>query len=686
MFHGRAGRLSYNLRRKGHDMAKVLMHDKFESLRPGPIREKVDGAFREMHAQPASPDDNLGGWSRRAGGWGLPHETWFVVDSDKGRFIESRVTANCADNASLAKGDHDWRDVKVESRGMLLPKGEGWGGPAGIIFRFLDSQRYYAAFIDEDGLAKIAMRLYSSWDLLASSPVNVSEGEWFDIKVEVKGPRIKAKIADAKLEAGHGDLTHGCAGFIGARPCRFGPIKVTAVGKEAERLAKQKKADTKRLAARRKKYGAPVAWKKYDTKGFGSGRRIRLGDLTGDGGLDFLLLQIDSVRDRGIGCMTAMSHEGEILWRKGTPHDAPEQEASADTPAQIHDIDGDGRNEVVCVFQRELIVLDGATGEIKQKAELPPMSPYPEEFKLNVPHWGAGFSDDGPRVHASAIQFADLAGRGAKRDILLQDHYHQLIAMSPDLKELWRTVNVIGHFATSYDFDKDGRDDVLAGFRHLSPDGKIVGRVILQDHQDAIYAGPLDLEGRGPDKILMAAGEDGVLLLTPDYDIRLREMGHVQRLSVGRFREDVPGLCVGIVIYHGNPGIVSLFDSTMKRLWTKDFPVVGATLQPVNWDGSGVELMFWSGIRKSQGVEGGLLDGEGELVVPMPDDGGPGFCCFAYDIDGDGLDELMVWDYERIWIYHTDRDAPSGRRYRPIRPPLFNLSNFQSYWSRPRWE
>ena len=41
-------------------------------------------------------------------------------------------------------------------------------------------------------------------------------------------------------------------------------------------------------------------------------------------------------------------------------------------------------------------------------------------------------------------------------------------------------------------------------------------------------------------------------------------------------------------------GIVTLFDSTGKRLWTKDFPVAGATLQPVNWDGSGVELMLWS--------------------------------------------------------------------------------------------
>ena len=664
----------------------VLLHDGFESLRPGPVKAEVSGAFQEMHAQPAGEADNLGGWSTRAGGWGLVKTPWKLVETPAGRFLESIATANCADNTSIAKGDDDWRDVTVETACTLLPLGAGWGGPAGLAFRFLDSRRFYAAVVDEDGWAKLLARVGNNWDVLAFSGFELPPGQPFTIHVEVCGPSIKARIGPAELAAADGRYTHGRVGFIGSRPCRFGPVTVKALPGEAERLDADRQARSQRLARRRQAFGRPVVWRRYDTCGFGAGRRIRLGDLTGDGRVDFLLLQVDSPRDRGIGCMTAMSADGEVLWRLGEPKGPPETECSADTPVQIHDIDGDGRNEVVCAMQGEFRVLDGATGKLKYAAPLPPMQPLSAEFKGSIGDWGAGYSDEGPTMHPSAIAFADLAGRGSARDVLLADHYHTLAALTSEFRELWRTTCSHGHFPAVYDFDADGRDSVLAGYQHLSPDGKLLGRVCMMDHQDAIYAGPLDTEGTGPAKVIMAGGDDGLLLLTPGYDIRQRVMGHVQRLAVGRFREDVPGLCVATVLFHGNPGIISLFDSALRRVWTRDYPVVGATLQPVNWDGTGVELMLFSGIRPSQGFAGGLLDGRGDLVVPLPDDGGPGFCALAHDFDGDGLDELMLWDRERIWLYHTDRDAPPGRTYRPLRPPLWNMSNFQSYWSRPRWE
>jgi len=662
---------------------EVLMDERFESLRPGAIKEAVNGAFREMHAQPASADDNLGGWNCRAGGWGLKADAFEMVETPDARVIEGTATANCADNAMLAKGDVDWRDVRVESRMMLLPAGAGWGGPAGVIFRFLDSQRYAAAVVDADGLAKIILRVGGGWDVLAAAPVEVTLNEWFDVRVEVRGTRAAARIGRAELAADLSAYPSGCVGFLAARPARFGPIRVTALGAEAERLADLKRRRAKRLTGKRKAFPRPVVWRQYDTRGFGTGRRIRLGDLTGDGRTDFLLIRLAGKHKHGVGSLTAMSADGDVLWRSGQA-DPPANETSGDGAVQIHDVDGDGHNEVIVAWEGQFQVLDGQTGQLKAAAPLPAMKPISDDFKGSVNHWGGGYNDDGPTVVPSSICFADLAGRGAPRDVLLADNYHTLVALTSEFDELWRTVCSHGHFPAAYDFDGDGRDSVLAGYQHLGPDGELIGRVCLTDHQDAIYAGPLDADG--PAKVVMAGGEDGLLMLTPEYDIRQRIMGHVQRLAVGPFRADTPGLCIATVLFHGSPGIVSLFDSTGKRLWTRDGPVVGATLQPVNWDGSGTELMLLSGIRPSQGAAGGLIDGDGDLVVPLPDDGGPGFAAFACDLDGDGLDELMLWDYERIWIYHADADPPAGRTYRPVRPPLWNSSNFQSYWSRPRWQ
>lgn len=663
----------------------ILMHDGFESLRPGPIAEAVNGPFREMHAQPASPQDNLAGWSRQVGYWSLGEPLWEMIETSHGRFVQSRATATVYDNVSLAKGDRDWQDVTVKGTVTLMPLAAGWGGPAGLVFRFQSTQRYYAAVIDEDSCAKILMRVDHGWDVLASKPIRIADGKVVPIRVRAAGQVLQATIGDVELDAENGEIVRGCVGFIGARPARFGPITVTALPGEAEQLAEQKRRDEVRLLGKQRRHGKPVVWRKYDTRGFGAGRRIRLGDLDGDGQVDFLLLQLGGTKYSPITCMTALSSTGNVLWQTGQPQPAPKVESSGDGPCQIHDIDGDGRNEVVCVWDGQLTVLDGATGETKHIAPLPAMQPLPELLKQNILHWGAGYNDEGPHVVPATLGFADLAGRGAQRDVLLCDPYHTMVAMDPRFNELWRTVNSHGHFPLAYDFDGDGRDDVLVGYRRVGSDGRVIGKVNLQDHQDAIYCGPLDAEGRGPVKILMAGGEDGLLTLTPDYDIRQRVMGHVQRLSIGRYREDMPGLCIATVLFHGNPGIISLFDSTVKKLWTKDFPVLGATLQPVNWDGSGVELMLLSGIRPSQGYAGGLIDGEGDLVVPLPDDGGPGFCAFAYDFDGDGLDELMLWDHDRIWIYKTDRDSASGGKYRPVRPPLYNMSNFQSYWSQPRW-
>lgn len=103
------------------------------------------------------------------------------------------------------------------------------------------------------------------------------------------------------------------------------------------------------LATLRAANPRPRLWKKFETPRFGAGRNVRFGDLDGDGALDMLFAQ-NIPRIQGdtfdhISALTAVTLDGRVLWQSGRP-DPRNGLLTNDTPFQIHDVDGDGRDEL----------------------------------------------------------------------------------------------------------------------------------------------------------------------------------------------------------------------------------------------------------------------------------------------------------------------------------------------------
>ena len=132
-------------------------------------------------------------------------------------------------------------------------------------------------------------------------------------------------------------------------PTRFDSVQVTASATEAARVAaarsKLKAEESERQAANPKM----VVWKKITIDGFGVGRNVRFGDLDGKSQIDVLFGQVvhHGPKDCNseLSCLTAMTLDGKKLWQIGEP-DAWKDNFTDDVGFQIHDIDGDGKDEL----------------------------------------------------------------------------------------------------------------------------------------------------------------------------------------------------------------------------------------------------------------------------------------------------------------------------------------------------
>jgi rhamnogalacturonan endolyase len=648
----------------------ALLDDSFADMK-SEMLSSVVGAETEYHYLPETAPRN--GWAvsnfrslESQRGWRVQH--W------RGKKVIAQTWQNRDAwwHALLTKGDPLWDDYTAELAFAPMET----SGRCGLAFRSHNDRNYYYVAVEKnravlgwisEGIAYRKLRE----EILAEAPFAYHGGDTLQLTVAASGKRLRASIsgergASCTLEADDDRFAAGKIALLADAPAYFERIRVSMPAEAHRRFLAKKQSQDAELARLQAANPKPVLWKKIKTYGFGVGRNLRFGDLNGDGKIDVLTSQMRHLGYglRDVGCMTAMTFDGKRLWQNGKP-DNLRLPVTNDVGVQIHDLDGDGKNEVVYCRDFEIVVADGATGKTKYKTPTPatdaPGNPY-------------------PRILGDCLFFCDLRGTGRAADVIVKDRYRQFWALNDRLETMWTAKCITGHYPFACDIDGDGRDELAIGYSLFKGDGKLLWSLDnkINDHCDGVAVARF-AENR-PLRMFWAASDEGALLLDTQGNIlKHYQYGHVQNPAIANFRDDMPGLELVSINFWCNQGILNFFDSEGNRYLSCEPAQYGSMCLPVNWTGRTEEYFVLS----ANVEEGGMYDGRGRRVVAFPDDGHPDMCNAVLDITGDRRDEIVVWDPYEIWVYTQDDNPKSGKLYRPRRNPLYNYSNYQATVSLP---
>ncbi len=606
-----------------------------------------------------------------------PHKYWnrpshFEIVEEGGR----RVLAHPSQHDDcLITGDGFDGDCVVEAEMAQLgaetaPNNDdrfGTVGRTGLFARYRTLRHYYQFCFEGLDRLRLYRRADEDWHVLAEREIDIEPGRYYVLTLEARGHEITCRVDGEQVFRVRDDTYRtGKVGWRTNTDSRLSRIEVR-MPPEAEAAAdRARQAYRAEVAAQRDRYPQPVLWKVVP-KGDLSGTVSQLGRATDSDAWTVLLHSSTAVYtpDDHLDRLLAVTDlDGELIWRRELPVRFP----------RLIDLDGDGRDEIVCFLHDHLTVLDGATGEVVAR------TPLPEAKRRDGtvgPLW----------PEFNGLAFGDLRGVGRPSDIVLKEENHagghNLWAYDNELRPLWHAVvgwPRYGHGIDFWDVDGDGRDEVMAGYDLLSADGEPIRRVagaddvppLGSDHADVVAVGPFGPNGEM--LVGICTGSDGFWIadILTGQPIARHRIGHAQGIAVGKFAPDVPGLQFLAGTRWDNYGILSFFSVQGERLFTFEPDNVAQGGPPVNWTGDGTELLLLASTPPVLG----MYDSRGRKVVDFPPDfpdrefyGKIGSLPVVMDLTGDPRDEIIFNTPDAIYIYTQSPEPPPHPVYAPWRPP-----------------
>jgi rhamnogalacturonan endolyase len=365
------------------------------------------------------------------------------------------------------------------------------------------------------------------------------------------------------------------------------------------------------------------------------------GDIDGDGVTDAVFRLDNGINERSVDPgipveLEAITSYGKSIWRRPLVWHAQCFGSHNNSPVLLYDLNGDGRDEVICRAGEDgqvyLAVLDGMTGETLRRT---PWTPLVSDF-----------SRSSTRI---VLGIAYLDGKNPA--IITQSGLYEneiFTAYDGNLKQLWQfrsfgeTNGSGAHYIVAADVNGDGRDEVFDGGTCINSDGTLRWSITV-GHPDVVAVKHI-IPNR-PGREVFVAVEDNTNAGAYVVDANTgKVLWKVNREEDPRWTHAHTGWVADIIA--DSPGMemmtnrdghllrdTLLFDAFGKIVLS---PWVGGWT-PVNWLGGDKREMMSNDGKKLGYFNGRTFD---ELPNSGPNEGN-GRPMYAADLMGDFRDELI---------------------------------------------